>query len=74
MSRTLYLSMKEADVVLKCQAASVGISAIEELPKGGVRLVCMGMQGAETMRTKLKSHLIKDTAERFKFRPSRPLW
>jgi hypothetical protein len=74
MSRTLYLSMEEADVVVKCEAASVGISAIERLPEAGVRLVCMSVHGAEVMRAKLKSHLIKDTAERFRFRPSRPLW
>jgi hypothetical protein len=74
MSRALYLSMEEADVVLKCAAANVGISAIERLPKGGVRLVCMGAHGAEVMRAKLKAHLISDAVERFKFRPSRPLW
>lgn len=74
MSRALYLSMEEADVVSKCEAASVGISAIERLPKGGVRLVCMGVHGAEVMRSKLRVHLMKDGAERFKFRPSRPLW
>ena len=74
MSRALYLSMEAAEVILKCEAASVGISAIERLPKGGVRLVCMGVVGAEIMRAKLKPYLIKDTTERFKFRPSRPLW
>ena len=74
MSRALYLSMEQADVVLKCADAKVGISAIERLPQGGVRLVCMGAHGAEVMRAKLKSHLIKGATERFKFRPSRPLW
>ena len=74
MSRALYLSMEEADVLLKCEAASVGISAIERLPNAGVRLVCMSVHGAEVMRKKLKSHLIAGAAERFKFRPSRPLW
>lgn len=74
MSRALFLSMEVADVVLRCEAANVGISAIERLPKGGVRLVCMGVHGAEVMRAKLKSHLMKDVAERFKFRPSKPLW
>lgn len=74
MSRALYLSMDEADVILKCEAASVGISAIECLPKFGVRLVCMSVHGAEVMRTKLKSHLIKGATERVKFRPRRPLW
>ena len=66
--------MEEADVVLKCEAASVGISAIERLPKFGVRLVCMSVHGAEVMRAKLKTHLIKGATERVKSRPSRPLW
>ena len=74
MSRALYLSMNEADVASKCAALNVGISAIERLPKTGVRLVCMSVHGAEVMRAKLKSHLIKDVVERVKFRPSRPLW
>lgn len=74
MSRALYLAMEEADVILQCEAAGVGVSAIERLPKGGVRLVCMGVHGAEVMRRKLKSRLIKGIAERLKFRPSRPLW
>ena len=74
MSRAVYLSMEEADVISKCEAASVGISAIEGLLNAGVRLVCMSVQGAEIMRAKLKSHLIKGTAGRFRFRPSRPLW
>ena len=74
MSRVLFLSLDEGAVISKCEAASVGISAIERLPKGGVRLVCMGAHGAEIMRAKLKSHLLKGNAERFRFRPSRPLW
>ena len=74
MSRALFLSMSEADVVHKCQAERVGISAIEPLPNAGVRLVCMSVDGAETMRAKLKSHLIKGATERFKFRPVSPLW
>ncbi len=74
MSRALYLSMEEADVVSKCEALSVGISAIERLPKAGVRLVCMSVHGAEVLRAKLKSHLIKDAVERVKIRPRRPLW
>lgn len=74
MTRALYLSMEEADVVSKCEAADVGISAIERLPNAGVRLVCMSAHGAEIMRSKLKRHLIEGTAERFRFRPSRPLW
>jgi len=74
MSRALYLSMDEADVVQKCEAERVGISAIERLPNAGVRLVCMSAHGAEVMRTKLKSRLIKGATERFKIRPDRLLW
>lgn len=74
MSRALFLSMDEADVISRCAAAKVGISAIERLPKSGVRLVCMSAHGAEVMRGKLKAHLIDDATERFKIRPSRPLW
>jgi len=66
--------MEEADVIRKCEAADVGISAIERLPKAGVRLVCMSGYGAAVMRAKLKSYLIDDATERFKIWPSRPLW
>jgi len=70
----MYLSMDEAEVVQKCEAAQVGISAIERLPNDGVRLVCMSVHGAEVMRIKLKSRLIKGATERFKIRPISPLW
>ena len=74
MSRAIYLSMNEAEVVQKCESEQVGISAIELLPNAGVRLVCMSVHGAEVMRTKLKSRLIKGAKERFKIRPTSPLW
>lgn len=74
MSRVLFLSMDEADVISKCGSAKVGISTIERLPKEGVRLVCMSNHGAEVMRAKLKPHLIDGATERFRIRPSRPLW
>ncbi|HVF37946.1 MAG TPA: hypothetical protein VNA29_08415 [Sphingomicrobium sp.] len=74
MSRTLFLSMDESEVVNRCAAASVGISAIEALPGAGVRLVCMSVDGAELMRSKLRSRIIKGAVERHRIRPSRPLW
>jgi len=46
MSRAINLSMDEADVLARCQSESVGVSAIERLPQGGVRLVCMSGHGA----------------------------
>lgn len=64
MSRTLHLSMSHSDVVDQCAKQSVGISAIEELVSGGVRLVTMSVDGAETMRAKLKTKIIKDEVTR----------
>ncbi len=64
MSRTLHLSMSQSDVVDQCHKQSVGISAIEELVSGGVRLVTMSVDGAETMRAKLKSKIIKHEVQR----------
>ena len=73
MSRTIYLSMKEADVVARCLAENVGVSAIEGLPGGGVRLVCMSGDGAERIRKKLHSKLIGGDVVRERHRPSTPL-
>lgn len=69
MSRTINLSLNEGDVIAKCQTAKVGVSAIETLPSGGVRLVCMSMDGADKLRRKLKSHLIKGDVVRSHYRP-----
>jgi len=74
MSRALHLSMGEAEVVSRCQTERVGVSAIERLPHGGVRLVCMSVEGAERIGRKLKSHIIKGEVKRERHRPSRPLW
>jgi hypothetical protein len=69
MSRALFVRLSEAEVIAKCEAAKVGISALEKLPAGGVRVVCMSSEGAATMTRKLKSSLIADTAKRAPFRP-----
>ena len=74
MTRVVHLSMPESEAVERCLSAKVGISAIESLPKGGVRLVCMSVDGAEIMRRKLKSHLIKGEVMRLRHRPTSPLW
>lgn len=74
MSREILVAMSEADVVAKCQSAKVGVSAIERIPAGGVRLVCMSSSGAETMRKTFKAHLIEGTVVREKLRPARPFW
>jgi hypothetical protein len=74
MSRVILLSMNAEDAVTKCRAAKVGVSAVEAIPAGGVRLVCMSSDGAETMRKKLKSHVIHGDVVRERIRPVKPLW
>ena len=74
MSRTIHVTLNEQDVIAKCQAAKVGVSAIERLPMGGVRLVCMSAAGAEVMRSKFKSSLVKGEVTRERHRPTRPVW
>jgi hypothetical protein len=74
MSRVLFLNLDEGEVVAKCLAEKVGISAIERLPQGGIRLVCNSGEGAHRMTRKLKSHLIFGDVARERFRPQRPLW
>jgi hypothetical protein len=74
VSRVILLSMSEGDVVARCKEGKVGVSTIECLASGGVRLVCMSSDGAEAMRRMLKAHIISGTAVRERVRPSRPLW
>ena len=74
MSRVLFVTLDEGQVVAKCLAAKVGISAIERLPAGGSRLVCMSSDGAETMRSKLRGKLIKQEVTRELHRPRTPIW
>ena len=74
MSRVLFLSLDEGQVVTRCLSEKVGISAIERLSGGGVRLVCKSGDDAVMMRRKLKPHLMDDTATRERHRPATPLW
>jgi hypothetical protein len=74
VSRTVLLSMTEAEVVAKCTAEKVGVSAIERLHDGGVRLVCMSSAGAELIRKALKAKLIAGEVTRERYRPRRSSW
>jgi hypothetical protein len=74
MSRVLLLSLPETQVRTHCCDNDVGVSVIESLRDGGVRLVCMSAQGAELIRGKLKRHLIKGNAVRERYRPRTPMW
>ena len=74
MSRVLFVDLDEGQVVAKCLAEKVHISALERLPQGGTRLVCMSSDGASTMTRKLKKHLIEGDVVRAARRPTTPLW
>lgn len=72
ISRVLHLKLEEGEVVTRCLSANVGISAIEGLPSGGTRLICMSVEGAAQMRKKLKSQLIAGPVTRSVYRPGMP--
>jgi len=74
MTRALNVTLAESDVIARCAAEKVGVSATEKIPAGGTRLVCMSVNGAEHMRRKLKTHMIKGEVTRARHRPARPLW
>ena len=74
MSRVLLVGLDEGRVVAGCAAENVGISTIERLPSGGVRLVCNSMDGAARMARKFKPHLIDGVVTRERHRPTTPLW
>ena len=63
------VALDQGAVLAKCEAAKVGVSAIERLPAGGVRLVCMSADGAAVMTRKFKPHLIKGPTVRERHRP-----
>ena len=74
MSRVLLVALDEGRVVAACLAENVGISTIEHLASGGVRLVCNTMEGAARMARKFKPHLIDGVVTRERRRPRTPLW
>jgi hypothetical protein len=74
MSRVVHLSLDQGVVVIRCLSEEVGVSAIESLPGGGTRLVCMSSHGAALIRRKLKTYLIDDDVTRERDRPATPLW
>jgi hypothetical protein len=74
MSRVLLLDMSSQSATDECSRLNIGVSALESLPTGGVRLVTMSGEGAELLRTKLKAKLLKGDVVRARHRPTRPLW
>jgi len=74
MSRAMNLQMREAEVRLCCTNLAVGVSVIEQLSSGGVRLVCMSSDGADRIREALKSKVIVGEVVRTRARPDRRAW
>jgi hypothetical protein len=74
MSRVVLLSMTEDETAAKCLEAGVGVSAIERLSSGGVRLVCMSSDGAKFVRKKFKALVIDGHVVRERHRPVKLLW
>lgn len=74
MSRVVNLMLDEGMVVIRCLSENVGISAIESLPGGGVRLVCMSTDGAEHIRRKLSRYVMDCDAKRERHRPATGMW
>jgi len=74
VSRVILLTLSEKDALARCLEANVGVSAIERLVDGGVRLVCMSGNGAELIRKKLKSHIIHGDVVRERHRPRASSW
>ena len=74
MSRALNLSMTEDQIIRHCREKDVAISALDALPDGGVRLVCMSSYQAAQIRSKLKAQIIEGEVRRERFRPVHPLW
>jgi hypothetical protein len=63
VSRAVFLDMSEKSVIAHCDAEKIGVSSIGKVA-GGIRLVCMSVDGAARIRSQLKAKLMKDDAER----------
>lgn len=74
MSRVVNLSLDMGVVTIRCLSEEVGVSAIEALPSGGTRVVCMSGPGADLIRRKLKRYLIDGEVTRERYRPTTGTW
>ena len=74
MSRAMNLSITEETALAHCRSRGIGVSAVEPLPDGGIRLVCMSSEGAELLRRKFKRDLMEGDTRRTAHRPTKPLW
>jgi len=74
MSRVINLSMAEADVRELCRKSAIDVSSLEVLKSGGVRLVTSSSDGAEKIRKKLKSKIVRGDVERTPAAPQTWPW
>ena len=70
----MQLAMSEQEVLDLCAKEKIAVSAIEALPDGGIRLVCSSVRGADAVREKAKSKIVRVEQSRAKHRPASPLW
>ena len=73
-SGVVNLSMAEAEVREQCRKSDIGVSSLEVLQSGGVRLVTSSSDGAEKIRKKLKSKLVRGDVERTPVNPRTWPW
>lgn len=72
--RVLFINLSETAVLDQCKAKDIGVSAIETLASGGVRMVCKSVDGSETARKVFKSKMLTGEITRTRHRPTKPLW
>lgn len=64
MSRAINLNASLDDVTALCTRHSVAISTIEPLTSGGTRVVLLNPDGADRIRTLMKTKIITTTVVR----------
>ena len=67
MSRAVNLSLGQSDVRLLCEKRGIAISAMESLPTGGTRLVCVLPEGTEAVRHYARASVLDDSVARFRY-------
>lgn len=67
MSRAINLAIGESEVTAMCWRHNIGISAIEQLPNGGTRVVLMNADDTAVSARAFKSSIIQGAVERSAF-------
>ena len=65
------LNLDEGVIAIRCMSENVGVSTIERLASGCVRVVCTSSEGAALIREKLKTYVIAGSVIRAKHRAGR---